>query len=132
MKKLTFYLTLSLTTILFFTQCSSDAKVNAFLELQAKAVNLQCPMSIDNMTTLDKCEVPGHRTFRYIYTIKGDISSIDTLQIKEVLKPNIVERLKTLPEIQKFRDFEVNVEYVYNDSKGAKFFQMNIAPEEYK
>lgn len=102
------------------------------MELQAKAVNLQCPKSIDYMTTLDKCEVPAARTFRYIYTIKGDLGSMDTVQIKEALRSNVVTQLNTLPEIQQFRDYDIYVEYLYNDTKGKRLFQLNINPEEYK
>lgn len=132
MKKQSLCLILLLAIGLLFTQCSEESRIKTFLDVQAKAVNLQCPMRVDDVTTLDKCEVSDNRTFRYSYTVNTKASDVDTTLVKNTLKPNLINRLKTIPEIQKFRDYEVNIEYIYNDTKGNKIFQIDIAPNEYK
>lgn len=125
------HLILILTIGLLFTQCSEDSRVKTFLEVQAKTVNLKCPMKVDHVTTLNKCEVVGNRTFRYSYTVNSN-NTIDTTHIKSTLRGNMISKLKIMRDVQKFRDYEVNIEYIYNDTEGNKIFQIDIAPDEYK
>lgn len=131
MKKQTFQFILLLTIGLFFTQCSEESRAKAFLEVQVKAANLQCPKKLDYMTTLDKCEVTSNRSLSYILTVDGDLGSENTEKVEKQLKENLINNLKSMTDIQKFRDHKINIEYLYNDTKGNKLFQINIAPDEY-
>ncbi|MDR0823607.1 MAG: hypothetical protein LBN74_00810 [Prevotella sp.] len=125
-------LTLSVLIAAFiFPQCSQDTRVKAILEIQAKAVNLQCPLKLDNSVTMTKCEVIGNRTLRYYYSMNLGLD-VDTVTFKENAAPAVIDALKEMPESKQFSDYAVVLQFRYHDQNGKYYCQIEVTPEQYK
>ncbi|MDH6308199.1 hypothetical protein M2451_001176 [Dysgonomonas sp. PFB1-18] len=118
-----------LVTVAIFTQCGGS--VDSQLEKLAKESNERGPRMLDQWTRLDRCEAVKGKSIRYYHTVSG-IEVTDTTLFKTNLKPQIVRTTKTSPDSRFFRDNEVSMQYIYNDSNGKYLFSVLVAPEDYK
>ncbi|MDR3235860.1 MAG: hypothetical protein LBT48_03940 [Prevotellaceae bacterium] len=95
-------------------------------------LNKSCPMMIDAVTRLDHTMALPDNTFQYNYTITDvDKETIDTLAIKELMTPQIVNYFKTSPQTQFFRTHKVSLNYYYQDETGIYVCAISIKPEQY-
>ncbi|WP_185155718.1 hypothetical protein [Dysgonomonas sp. 521] len=128
MKRNLLYLLLFIGLI-SFTHCTGS--IESRLQTIAKETNKDCPKILDNWTRLDSCVAVGGSDFEYHLTIM-QIVIADTTNFKTQLKPQLVQVLKTMPDLKIFRDNDITVKYTYNDADGKYIFSEVIAPQEYK
>lgn len=122
-----FVLMMSLT----FIQCNSkDKEVEKALQVVVDAMNKQCPIQVDAITRLDKCEAKG-KELTYFYTITDD-SAFDVKTFEEIGVPAIKETLKTNPQMDTFRQFDVTMIYVYNNKDGKELYKLKLNPSDIK
>ena len=87
---------------------------------------------IDEQTRFDNAfALPGN-TMQYNYTlINYEKGSIDTLGLKEVLKPSIVNNIRTNPQMAFFRERKTTLNYYYKDMNGEYVCIITVTPEQY-
>lgn len=134
MRKLFYTLSVLFVFSLVLAGCSKNSVEQKFLELQAKALNTQCPMDIGQGITLTKAEVLPGKVFVYNYSVKNVDPTLlnDTVALKNNVKPTVIQSLKATPEMKEFSDKGVTIIYRYLDTSGKQLYQLDIAPEEYK
>lgn len=99
----------------------------------ASEVNKTCPIMVDNETRLDNTiALPGN-IFQYNYTLVNmDKSSVDTIAAKNYLEPNVVNMVKTNPQMELVRKNKVIVNYLYRDKKMEYLFMISVTPDKYE
>ena len=103
------------------------------LQLIANEMNKSCPMMVDEETRLDKVTLPSKTVFQYNYTlINYEKTEIDTVKIKSNLEQNIIQLIKTNPQMEYQRQNKVTMNYIYNDKNGDYLMSIIITPELYK
>ena len=103
------------------------------LQLIANEMNKSCPMMVDEETRLDKITLPSKTVFQYNYTlINYEKTEIDTVKIKSNLEQNIIQLIKTNPQMEYQRQNKVTMNYIYNDKNGDYLMSIIITPELYK
>ena len=103
------------------------------LQLIANEMNKSCPMMVDEETRLDKVTLPSKTVFQYNYTlINYEKTEIDTVKIKSNLEQNIIQLIKTNPQMEYQRQNNVTMNYIYNDKNGDYLMSIIITPELYK
>ena len=107
--------------------------IEEILVQAAQEMNKSCPIILDQDTRLDtKLGGPG-KNFSYFYTLvnysKEEINQ-DTLI--SYLKPNIINNVKTHPQMAIFRENDITMNYNYKDKDGVFLFIISVTPEEYK
>lgn len=105
----------------------------AQLQQAAGNLNKSCPMMIDPETRLDTVTIPAARTFQYNYTLVNlQKATIDMEDLKNFLKPTIIENVKTSPQLQLFREQSTTLSYRYSDRNGVFLFDIVVTPDLYK
>ena len=90
-------------------------------------------MMVDAKTRLDKVTLPSKTVFQYNYTlINYEKTEIDTVKIKSNLEQNIIQLIKTNPQMEYQRQNKVTMNYIYNDKNGDYLMSIIITPELYK
>lgn len=111
---------------------SEDAKTNKFLKEVADTMNKSCPMTIDESTRLDNVTTLPSRTLQYNYTLVNNVKDeLDIDTIKDYLKTNILNQIKTNPQLKIFRDKKVNLNYSYSDKTGVFLFLLEFKAKDY-
>lgn len=99
----------------------------------ASELNKNCPMMVDNITRLDNAVALPDNVFQYNYTLLGmSKESINIDDAKQRLEPNIINFVKTNPDMKTFRDNETTINYAYKDMSGVFLFTISITPDQYK
>ena len=103
------------------------------LQLIANEMNKSCPRLVDAETRLDTVTLPSKTVFQYNYTlINYEKTEIDTVKIKSNLEQNIIQLIKTNPQMEYQRQNKVTMNYIYNDKNGDYLMSIIITPELYK
>lgn len=107
--------------------------LNITMVNMASEMNKSCPIMIDSETRLDNTIVLPGNIFQYNYTlINLGKESIDTLDAKRMLEPNMINLARTNPDMKYVRDNDVKLSYYYKDKNGDYLFKIIISPEQYK
>ena len=112
----------------FFKKDFESVLKNAALEL-----NKQTPMQIDQYSRLDSASTIGKTNFVYHYTLNDIVKSevnIDT--VDKYIRPNIIENVKSNPDLKVFRDNNVTLDYKYYDKNGEFALDVSVTPELYR
>ena len=126
---ITFSLSFFAAQQLFFKVPSLD---KAMMKM-AGEINKTCPVMIDSETRLDNAIALPKNTFQYNYTlIHLEKASTDTTEMRKVLEPNIVNTVKTNPQMQFQREHKTTLNYYYKDKDGAFLLLISITPDKYK
>lgn len=99
----------------------------------ANEMNKNCPMNVDQYTTLKNVVTLPNKTFQYNYILIGmtkDEVKLDT--VKKYFFPQLLQNVKTDPKMQLFRDNEVTLSYSYYDKTGQFVTEYVIKPEMYQ
>ena len=129
MKKL---LPLSYIAICMFVACQQP-KPEVF-EIASREVNRQCPMIIDEVTTLDSTRyLKGENTFIYYYTLTGNADNPETSESTfENLKETIPDLIKENREMEIYRNNKVTIVYVYlSERTQQRQLCLTITPDMY-
>lgn len=126
---------LSLTPFIF-TGCSNDssgdAKVDKELAEMVDEVNKNCPVMADSETRLDSALALPGKIISYNYTLVNyEVGSLDTIEVKSLMEPNIFNTVITAPDMQQLRDMNTTFYYIYKDKAGKYFFKIIVTPEDY-
>lgn len=120
--------------VLFALASCQQAKQKVF-ELASEQVNKECPMTIDEMTTLDSTNYAGEgNMFTYFYTLSGaaDDSTI-VEQMKAELEKTLPETIKNTEDMKVYRESNVTIKYVYLSQKNKQeLLQITVTPDMYK
>jgi ribosomal protein L37E len=107
--------------------------IDKVLVEMASEMNKNLPMMIDANTRLDNVMATFGKTVLYSYTITGlETATMDTLAMKQILEPQILNIVKTNPDMKYFRENDITMRYYYKEESGNYLFSIVITPEQYK
>lgn len=125
------YSSLLLVTGIFFMQCSGN-NADSILKKAADEINKSCPIKIDEVTTLDSCQILPNRTFRYNYTMvfdEGFASQEKSTLEQRSKKPNYVQQNPTL--LKELIKIQTTFQHAYYNADGKEFAVVTFTPEQY-
>ena len=99
----------------------------------ASELNKSCPFMVDESTRLDNAVAMPGKVFQYNYTllqVSKEELDIDTL--KKYLEPDVINSVRTSPDLKPFRDNEVTMSYSYKDKAGVFVYKFSVTPDMYK
>lgn len=117
----------------FLTQYLFKPSIDEELVEFSNEFNKNCPMNVDQYTTLKNTVALPNKTLQYNYILEGMTKTevnLDT--VKKYVFPGILENVKTNPDMKLFRDNEVTLNYYYMDKNGVFVTEYKIKPEMYK
>jgi hypothetical protein len=99
----------------------------------ASEINKSCPIMIDTETRLDNAIALPKNVFQYNYTLVNiDKASTDTLGMRKIMEPNIINYVKTNPQMRPQREHKTTVNYYYKDKAGSFLILISVTPEKYQ
>lgn len=99
----------------------------------ANIINKNCPMMIDSETRLDNAIALPNNIFQYNYTLINMVKeSINIEEMRQYLEPNIVNFVKTQPDMKTMRDNKTTVNYSYKDKEGVFLLTISVKPDQYE
>ncbi len=99
----------------------------------AEEINKSCPFLVDSDTQLDATIGGPGKTFTYKYTlINYSEDEIDSEEFTKLLRPNLINTVKTSKDMEFFRNKLVTMNYTYYDKNGIFIAKIEITPENYK
>ena len=111
----------------------SDNSFDKVLMKTAQEINKNCPMMIDKETRLDTTlGGPGNR-FAYYYTlINFGADDLDTEKFISLMKPRLLNNVKTNKDLEVFRKKNVEIVYVYRSKDKKEIGRIIFSPSDYK
>ncbi len=124
---------LPLIVLMFsLTACSDEQLFVNELKQIAVDVNKKCPQMIDSETRLDGIEVQEPNTLVYKYTLVNlEKMDVDTHQFYLSMWPGLLSYIKINNEMQKLRDNNTNIHYLYRDKNKQLFYLFKITSNDY-
>ena len=117
----------------YFTQELFSPSMDKQLVEMANELNKNCPIMIDQYTRLDNANAFPNKTFQYNYTLveteKADFN-LDT--VRKYVEPNIINNVKSNPDMKDLRDNNVTLNYSYRDKNGEFIWKLEITPDMYQ
>ena len=125
---------IALLISLVFKNCTVNSNNNIDKKLSdaSAAINKTCPMYVDSLTRLDSTEALPNKTFQYNYTVKIDTSGMPMSEIKENVRKQILNTLKTDVSFKEVKDNDAVITYNYNNELGNFLFKFEFSPKDYK
>lgn len=98
----------------------------------ASEINEICPMMVDADTRLDNAVAMPNNSFQYNYTLVNLLGSdINIEEFRTYMLPQLINNIKTNPDLSAFRKNRVTMIYAYKDKLGEHVTRFAISPEEY-
>jgi hypothetical protein len=108
-------------------------KLDKVMMKTASEINESCPMMVDSETRLDNTIVLPSNVFQYNYTLVNmEKETIDFMALKDYIEPNIINFVRTNPDMKFQRDNKVTINYYYKDKYGNYIFTISVTPEQYE
>jgi len=108
---------------------SSDKELVDF----ANSINKMCPYMIDKETRLDNVNPFNDYGLQFNYTLINHVK--DSLVIKTLNNPSVISalinKIKTSPELKKYRDKNLTWIYTYFDKNGTFIDRITITSKQY-
>jgi hypothetical protein len=99
----------------------------------ASEVNKSCPIAIDKDTRLDNMIALPSKTLQYNYTLVNyEKIQLDSTTLDSLLRPGIINSVKSAPNMEILRKNDVIFLYSYYDNVGEHVLSITISPELYK
>lgn len=117
-----------------FIQCkdAKDTVVTKLLEAEAKKLNAQCPIQLDDVTRLDSCRVEGKMRFVTYVTVSYIDGAVFALEdFARMTKPSLVYAIQTNKAMEPVRKAGVVFVYSYRDNFGKLFSRIEVTPDDY-
>lgn len=103
------------------------------LATEVANTNKKCPMSVDEYTTLNKVVALPNRTIQYQCQLNQiEKAEVDMDMVRQYVFPELLNNVKTNPQVKTFRDNDVTVKYSFTDKNGEAVTDYVITPEMYK
>jgi len=105
---------------------------NAMMDI-ANEINKSCPFMVDSITRLDSSVSLSGNVFQYFYTlITVDKESIDIVELKNRVEPEIINFVKSSPKMKIQRDHKTTIDYSYFDRSRKHLFTISVTPDKYE
>lgn len=115
------------------SELSEKTKSVQYLELQADMLNAQCPMTVDELTTMKYVEIKNN-TFSYVYNIDESMASMQDLKLQQAqLRTNIRQTFSDVAIamfVQQLAIAEYNLEYRYVGSSSGEELSIIFSTDE--
>jgi hypothetical protein len=127
---------ISTITVLFFTAIlliSCGGVKQRMAEIEAKQMNIQCPMMISESVRMEKCEALPNLTIKYtatIFGINGNDFSLSGTQLQE-MKHSMIGILQNKWQFEQIKKIGYSYQYVYYDETGIPLYEVLITPDDY-
>ena len=96
-------------------------------------INKNCPFMVDSETRLDNTLGGVGKSITYNYTLVNlTKDEIDIAYAESILKPQILNNIKTNPDMKLLRDNDVSFIYNYSDKSSVRITTIKFAPSDYK
>lgn len=116
-----------------FNKLSSSDSLDKTMTKIANEINKNCPLVVDEHTQLDNTVAMPNNIFKYNYTLVNlEKGSFDEKQLKATIEPNIVNIIKTNPDMEYQRKHKTTLVYNYKDKNGVFLFDITVTPKEYQ
>lgn len=103
------------------------------METAVKEVNKNCPMMVDQYTRLDSASVISENSMQYNYTlIDTELADVNQDTVKKYVFPEIINNVKSSPDLKVFRDLKTTFIYSYRDKNGLAILKFPVTPEMYQ
>ena len=98
-----------------------------------KELNKTCPLQVDAETRMDSVMILPNHIYQYNYSLVNiEKANIDVNKLKTVLEPNILNFVKTNPQMKIIRDNKTIINYFYRDKAGNYLLTISVRPEQYQ
>jgi hypothetical protein len=99
----------------------------------AGEINKTCPIMVDAETRLDNAIALPDNIFQYNYTlINVADGNLDTEKARAIIEDNLINMVKTNPQMKFQRDNKTTLNYNYKDKTGKFLFLIAVTPDKYK
>jgi len=99
----------------------------------ASEINKSCPMMVDKETRLDNAVALPDNVFQYNYTLVNMAKSdLDLVQLEEYMRPNLINTVKTNPDMKVNREHRTTFGYYYKDKNGEFLIKILVTPDLYE
>jgi hypothetical protein len=96
-------------------------------------MNKRCPVFIDKDTRLDSTVAGPGKRLMYNYTlINFTAEQIQIQQFLSVLTPQIMNNVRTNPDMKEYRRHKITLVYSYKDKDGKFITRIEVKPTDYK
>lgn len=103
------------------------------LKSAALELNKQVPMQVDQFSRLDSASTKGQTNIIYHYTlIDLEKSEVNLDTVNKYIRQNLIENIKSSPELKVYRDNNITMDYKYYDKSGVFVTKISVTPELYK
>lgn len=98
----------------------------------ASELNEVCPIMADKETRLDNAVALPENTFQYNYTLMNwEKDAMNIEDFENYMTPQVLNNIKTNPDMKLFREAKVKLAYNYKDKNGAFVTKITITPQQY-
>jgi len=99
----------------------------------ANQLNKNLPVMLDSETRLDSTMALPGKKFSYYYTLVNySVDELDIENFENIMKPTILNGLKTNSDLKGFRDNKVTMIYFYKDKNGNEIVKFEFTHDDYK
>ena len=108
----------------------------ALYHTMAKTVTEQCPIEVDEVTTLTRLEYKEEQhALVYTYLLSGsvyeELSAQKWAVVQKAAAEMLKEKLKTNQLSSQARADSLTLIYIYTDKNGKELFSVTLLPDEY-
>ena len=98
----------------------------------AEEANTSFPMQIDQYLRVDSASVSDRKTFQYHYTlIDMEKSEVNIDTVNKYIRPEVINNVRSNPELKFFRKKKVTLDYRYYDKNGEPVYTITVTPDMY-
>lgn len=136
MKNLISILSISVLGLLILCKKTPSNEIANELKETADSINKVTPQEINERVRLDFASVDDEKTIHYHYTLTlDDPKNMDAAYYensKPLLKKEMIELIKTSPDLADLRKQMVTFKYSYQDRNKKPLLELVIAPKDYQ
>ena len=111
---------------------TADAMVDANLRKAAEDFNKRCPVIVDNVLRYDSVTALSGKTIMHNCTIDADSVDVCVEKFDKIFTSQILNNIRTNPQLAYMRDAGITFIYRYNDRNGVFLWEYTATPEMYK
>jgi len=109
-----------------------DAAVDKQLANTAIEINKSMPKMAGEHVQIDRAVAMPGKVLEYDYTLVDiDVAHMDVPRFEQAFKPNLLEKIKTAPELAPLRELGVTFAFSIQDKNGRKVGRYEFGPKDY-
>ena len=110
---------------------TSDDYIESQLVKMSNEINKKCPFMVDSETRLDNTGTYRKNFYYYYALINYDISEVDVKYLIYNVRPTLLNRIKTNPDMKFLREHKITFIYNYRDKSGITIISFKFTPQDY-